>query len=354
LLAELSGPLDFQARDGARLLEVLALDDARLLRSMGGRRRAELKARYASFRDEDVRCDPRAEAVCRHDPRFPGALSGPGAPHMLHVAGGMGRLAQLAAAPVVAIVGTRRASDYGFEVAKDLARGLAASGVTVTSVMADGIAAAAHAGALQGDGRSVAVMDSGLGVSPPARRRSLLERVVRRGCAVSELPWDVDGRRWGRRASERTVAGLARLTVVVEATDTVPDLAVARIAVALGRTLAAVPGRVTSCQSSGTNTLLMQGARLVSGPQDVLDLLYPLAGEARIAETGTTSWQELEPRLRRTLERVGAGCDTPEKLTREGDDAHGMLMALSELELMGLLARGDGGRYVPRGCLPPP
>jgi DNA processing protein len=354
LLAELSGPLDFRARDGTRLLELLSLDDDSLLRALAGRRRTELQERHGGFRAEEATRDRGAESVCRHDPRFPRGLSGPTAPHMLHVAGGAGRLSQLAAAPVVAIVGCRRASDYGMEVAKDLARGLSASGVTVAGTMADGIAVAAHAGALETGAGSLAVMGGGLGVSPPARRRSLFHRVTRHGCAVSELPCDVDGRRWAPRASERIVAGLARLTVVVEATNAERELATARLARGFGRFVAAIPGRVTSMQSSGTNALLMEGAALVRGAQDVLDLLYLDAGQARPAKTSGASWQELPSRLRRTLAMVGSGCDTPEKLSREGAHPDDVLLSLSELELMGALARGDGGRYVPRSPSAPP
>jgi DNA processing protein len=102
-------------------------------------------------------------------------------------------------------------------MAKDLARGLAASGVTVTSGLRDGIAAATHAGALQVDGRTVAVTPGGLDVACPARRRSLYGRVKREGCIVAELPCGCRPRRWGEVAAERIIAGLAGLTIVVEA-----------------------------------------------------------------------------------------------------------------------------------------
>jgi DNA processing protein len=275
---------------------------------------------------------------------------------MLYVAGGAARLVQFTTAPVVAILGSRTASDYGMEMARSLARGLAASGVTVTSGLADGIEIAAHAGALQAQGATLAVVGGGLDVSCPARRRSLYERLTRTGCAVSKLPCDCRGRRWGQLASERIVAELAALTVVVEAEETPGDLATARMARALGRTVAAIPGRVTSPLSKGTHTLLMDGASLVRDAQDALELLYPI-GTSRPrprprAPTAEEPHARLEPRLRAVLERVGAGSDTPDKLIRgrAGDDE--VLLTLSELELMGLLTRGDGGRYVPRYHLP--
>jgi DNA processing protein len=351
LLAELSGPLDFRAGDRDRLIGLLALEDRELLQALAGRRTAELWAWHERFHTGEHPPEGHVEAVCRHDARYPRGLRGAEAPRMLYVAGGVDRLAKLAAGPVVAIVGSTRASDYGLEMAKGLARGLAASGVTVAGGIGDGIARAAHAGALEAGAPSVAVLGGGLG-AVPARRRSLCERARRRGCVVSELPGETGGRRWGPAASERIVAGLAALTVVVEAADTARELAPARIAQALGRAVAALPGRVTSPLSAGTHALLMDGARLVRGPGDVLDLLSLSPGPP-IAEASPPLQAGVTPRLRATLERVGAGRDTPGKLAADGGDPEEILLRLSELELMGLLARGDGGRYVPRGPLPP-
>jgi DNA processing protein len=354
LLSELSGPLEYRARDRGRLIELLALADDELLAAVAGRRAAELKIRYERFRADELARAPAVEAICRHRRDYPRALDGRAAPHMLDVAGGAGRLAKLTAAPVVAILGSRAASDYGMEMASNLARGLAASGVSVVASLTDGIAIAAHAGALEVGGASIAVMGGGLGVSCPARRRTLYERVTRDGCAVSELPPDCAGRRWGQLASERIVVELAAVAVLVEADHTPEDLAAARIARALGRTLAAIPGRVTSPLSRGTHALLLDGASLVRGPQDVLELLYargaspPQGRPASPAAARVERHARLQPDLRAMLERVGTGRDTPDKLTGAGADPAEVLLALSELELMGLLARGDGGRYVPR------
>jgi DNA processing protein len=384
----LSGALDCCARDRSRLIELLALADEELLQAVAGTRKAELQAQYARFRlgapggetrarmheagatggvdavaEIDVETD--VETICRHRRGYPRALDGPAAPHMLEVAGGAERLAELASAPVVAVLGSRRASDYGIEMARDLARGLVASGVSVAASMSDGISAAAHAGALEAGAGSIAVMGGGLGVACPARRRPLYERVVDAGCAVSELPHDCAGRRWGKLASARIVVELASVAVVVEADETAEDLFAARLARARGGTVAALPGRVTSPLSRGAHALLMDGASLVRGPGDVLELLYRCGGVAPGGRSSTSASaptptpadasaggedprRGLRRELRMTLERVGAGCDTPDKLTRAGVDAAEALLALSELELMGLLARGDGGRYLPR------
>jgi DNA processing protein len=376
LLAALSGPLEYCARDRARLLDTLALPDEQLLRALAGRRRTELEAEYEHFQLRERRtAGERGEAhadearsVCTHCEDYPRALSGESAPRMLEVAGGAGRLREPAAASTVAIVGSAKASDYGMAMARSVARGLSASGVSVSAVMADGIAAAALAGVLDTSGMAIAVLGGGLGASCPARMRGMYRHLTRAGCAISELPWSCDGRRWGRLASERIVVGLASVCVVVEARSAPGDVFAAQIAQALGRTVAAIPGRVTSPLSSGTHALLMDGAALVRGAQDVLELLPASerdgpryarathAGDGASADAGVTreplraraTRSALGAGARRTLARVGMGCDTVEKLMRAGAARADVLLALSELELVGAVSRGEGGRYVPR------
>jgi DNA processing protein len=290
------------------------------------------------------------ETVERGGDGYPPALAhGPGAPKRLYVIGGVKRLARLVEQPVVAIVGSRRATDYGMEMARSLGRGLAAAEVTVLSAFANGIAAAAQAGALEIDASTLTVMAGGVDVVEPAGRRGLYERVIAHGCALAEQSCGTPSRVWGLASRDRTVAALAAVTIVVEAESSPRDLRIAHLAQALGRTVAAIPGRVTSPASRGTNALIAQGAPLVRGPVDVLDLLYGLDARARAAPSPSPS--RLGPRLRATLERVGDGEDTPGKLARPGENPGETLLALAELELMGLLGRGDGGRYVPRESL---
>jgi len=327
-------------------MALLALDDEQLLSALAGTRRAALEARYEAFDPKDARQAPDVESVCGHDRRYPETLRHGAAPRMLHVQGGIERLRRLMARPVVAIVGSARATDDGMETARSIARGLAASGVTVLSGPLDGISVAAQAGVLEADGRGVSVAGGGLDMAPPARRRALHARMIENGCTVSELPCGCPGRRWGPAAGERITAHLAGLMVVVEAREDRRELASSVIARQLGRTVAAVPGRVTSSTSGGTHVLLMDGARLVRGPQDVLDLLGPI--RPRAPRCAREQSAPLQPRLKEVLELVGAGRDTPGKLIRGTHQATEVLLALSELELMGLLARGDGGRYLPR------
>ena len=153
LLGELSGPLDYCARDRTRLIELLALADEELLecaRRADAHRSCEpaTSALASSIRSGNLAMRRSAATIVA----IPRALRGASAPHMLAIAGGAERLTRLTAAPVVAILGSRSASDYGMEMARSIARGLAASGVTVTAALTDGVAVAAHAGALDASG----------------------------------------------------------------------------------------------------------------------------------------------------------------------------------------------------------
>jgi DNA processing protein len=362
LVAALGGPLDYVSRDGSRLIAALALDDDDLLRALGGRRRAQLRSEYDTFELAPRASGDTAHAMCCHAELYPAALRFNCAPRALHVTPEPPRLAELAASPVVAVLGTSRASDYGIGVARDLARGLAAAGITVAAELRDGIAAAALAGAVDAGGRAVCALSNGVHPPRTGTHRALHARVLRTGCAVSELPPGAPARRWSQIASSRLPVGLAELTVIVEAEDSRRDLVAASLANTLGRRLGAVPGRVTSPASRGANELLAGGAAVVRGADDVLELVSVRAAACSAAvrsaqdrngpqratrQPARDGRDGLQPQLRRVLDRVGAGCDTPERLQHELADVHALLQALSELELMGLLVRGDGGRYLP-------
>jgi DNA processing protein len=277
------------------------------------------------------------EAVCRHDRGYPHALAGPAAPRMLFHSGTRGLLADLTTGPVVSIMGARRCSTYGSEVARSLARGLTAAGVTVASTRAGALAKAAHAGAREARGASIAVTGAGL----PGGTDTAM-------CTVTELPPGCSGRRWGPIAAERVLAVLCTVLVVVESPQAAGELAAAELARAHARTVAAVPGRITSPLSAGPHALLRSGAKLVAGSEDLLELLHR-APHSDLAAPPRTRSAGLEPRLRAVFERVACGCETADELCRDAGDPGEMLLALSELELLGLLIRGDGGRYLARG-----
>lgn len=318
-----------------------------MIDALAGRRREELRALLRGFDRYGHGPGPRAELICRHQRLYPRRLLALAAPPALEILGGSERLARLSSAPTVTIVGCRRASDYGMAMARSLARGLAVAGVTVASAPWAGIAVAAQEGALDAGGAPLAICGSGLQAGAPTRLRMLVRSAAHTGCAASELPDDLRGRRWGPIAAERVAVALASVVVVVEAADTDADLFGALLARRSAIAVAAMPGRITSPLSAGCHALLIDGATLVRGAEDVLEILgRPVAPAAPSPSAG------LAPRLRDVLERVAEGCDTPERLCAGGSQPFETLAALGELELIGLLVRGDGGRYVPRDPAP--
>jgi DNA processing protein len=349
LLGELNGRLSYYRRDPERLLRLLGLADEELVQALAGKWRESLLTRYAQFEHSQAPPIAGVQRICRHDPRYPPALAREdSSPRMLHVAGSLARLENLLAQPAVAIVGTRRASDYGMEVAHGLARALAASGITIVSGLAEGIPAAAHLGALHAGARILTVTAGGVDVAHPASVRALHRRIAAEGCALAELPCGRTPGSWCHPARARIVAALARLVIVVEADDRPAELLPARLAEATGAIVAAVPGRVSAPAARGPHRLLREGALLVRDPEDVLDALYGVGARRAAAarREPQSRLPELEPRLRAVLEQVGAGCDTVTRLAAQGAGTRETLLALAQLELSGAVARGDGGRYV--------
>jgi DNA processing protein len=348
LVQRLGGRLEIARHDDVRLPEVLALTDKDLIAALGGRESARIGAERAAFDPTSARlaaADAGLATICRHDARYPRRLGEMrDAPAVLHVAGDLDRLERITAADArpVAIVGTRRASRDGLEVARALGRDLALAGVPVISGMALGVDAAAQHGAVDAGGLSVAVLAGGADIPYPRRERDLHARLVDRGLVVSEAPTSGRAWRWAFPARNRIIAGLADLTVVVEAAERSGSLITADLALRLGRDVAAIPGPVTSPIAAGTNALLKDGAVLVRNAQDVLDVLYGAGGAPKVL----TSALELEPHLADLLTAVGEGRNTVAALAGASPErAEQAMIGLTELELRGLLRRDPGGRY---------
>ena len=193
----------------------------------------------------------------------------------------------LAARPTVALVGSRRATPYGLEVATWLARELAEQGVVVVSGFAKGIDAAAHQGALDAEGGvTVGVLGCGLALDYPRGHRELGERIRTRGALVSEYPCAMPPSPANFPVRNRIIAALADITVVVEATARSGSLITARLALELGREVLAVPGRITDEQAIGVNDLLRDGAGPVTHPADILERLGLGGGRGGVAGAG--------------------------------------------------------------------
>ncbi|MFA6320412.1 MAG: DNA-processing protein DprA [Candidatus Omnitrophota bacterium] len=173
----------------------------------------------------------------------------------------------------VAIVGSRRASVYGLETAEKFGFELAARGVTVVSGMAIGIDSAAHKGALKAKGRTIAVMGSGHNVIYPPQNKKLYEEIISSGAVVTEYDNDMEALPYHFPARNRIISGLSLGIVVVEAARNSGALITANFAAEQGRTVFAVPGKVSSSTSSGTNELIKDGACLIQSVDDILQEL---------------------------------------------------------------------------------
>lgn len=346
LTARLSGHIELAWTARRPLPAVLGLSDGELIAALAGEQRERVEAEYEVF-DPDAarrRCgEQNVTAICRCAASYPDRLHDlPDAPAVVHVLGDPARLERFAGGDMVAIVGARRATPYGIEQARGIGRGLAATGVTVISGMALGVDAAAHAGALEANGPTIAVLAGGAERAYPASKRHLHQQIAAAGVVISEMPPGTAVRRWGFPARNRLIAALARLTVVVEAGERSGSLITATLALDLGREVAAVPGLVTAPLAAGTNGLIADGARLVRGPGDVLEMLF--GAEAPSAAAAVTA-AGLPADLRALLERVGSGQDTLAALVAAGLGVDAALAGLAQLELRGRVRRTAGGRY---------
>ncbi len=311
---------------------------------------AELDAAAAARRRFDAGAERRrlADAAIAHvgapEPRYPRRLAelyDP--PFGLFARGAVNRaLAGIAGAPVVAIVGCRRATSPGRALARALGRGLAERGAVVVSGLAHGIDAAAHEGALDASGVTVAVLGCGVDVPYPRRNRDLARRVAEGGALVSEYWPGTPPAPWRFPARNRIVAGLAEAVVVVEAGRRSGALITADFALELGRPVLAVPGWPGALASEGCNALLRAGAALLEGPEDVI---AELAGSAwsDAAPAAGAALEGLGGRIHELLQREPMGAD---RLAQELDhDAASVSAALAVLEVEGLAVRGEGQRF---------
>jgi DNA processing protein len=328
-------------RPRRRPAELLSLSEAELIDAVAGPHAAEawrFLERFDAEATEGRLAAAGLAALCLHARAYPEKLrelADP--PAVLYLTGEPERLAQLAAEPAVAIVGARRASPYGLEMAHALGRGLSAARVTVVSGLALGVDAAAHRGALEGGRAVLAVVAGGPDVPYPKRNRRLYERVREEGSVVSEIPPGQRPLRWSFPARNRLMAGLADLTVVVEAATPSGSLITAEFAQDLGRAVAAVPGRATSRTAAGTNSLLRDGASLVTGPGDVLEELFG-AGHTRSAEPRAPT-EELPTELASVLAAVEGEASVDGMARAAALPVGAVRAALAQLEASGQIRR---------------
>ncbi len=296
---------------GGRAQGLLGLRDEDLIEAAGGRGKELVRERLARFDASAERARARRGGGVRGLPARTPIPAGSCSSFRTHPRPSSASAVRSCSRPAGARPRWRSSgpggpSPYGTEVAYALGRGLGAAGVPVVSGLALGIDATSHRGCLDGGGAPLAVLACGPERAYPRRHRRLHEQVAERGLVVSELPPGTAAQRWSFPARNRIMAGLARMTLVVEAADPSGSLITAEFARDLGRAVAAVPGRVTARMAEGTNGLLRDGAVPVTSIEDVLDELYgvgmrpPPALELRRGPPA-------DPGLRAVLDAVEAG-----------------------------------------------
>jgi DNA processing protein len=346
LLAELGPYIEKIATGavGSRSPELLRLSNEDLVSVAAPKVATRLLSRVAALSERQMATELAAAqcwACCRHGDLYPvGLRDAADAPWSLVGRGKPSLLEGLEPFGAVTIVGARRATSYGREVARELGRELAAAGLVVVSGLAFGVDACAHRGAVDA-GRTIAVLGCGPDVAYPAAHRSLWRRISEEGLVISEFPPGAAPWRWTFPARNRIMAALAGMTVVVEAAARSGSLITADLAADLGRDLGAVPGPVTSRASAGPNNLLAGGACVVRDAQDVLDAMLG-AGATQLDRGGPA----LDPSLAEALSAVEAGessCDgVAAALGLSGAEA---AAALARLELLGYVTCSPVGIY---------
>ena len=272
---------------------------------------------------------------------------------MLFVAGDPGLLWR----PSVAVVGSRAATAGGCANAALFARALARAGLCVTSGLAAGIDAAAHAAALDVAGPTVAVLGTGPDIAYPVRHRPLLDRLAMAGAVISEHAPGTGPLRQHFPSRNRILAGLSLGTLVVEAAEKSGALITARLAADMGREVFAIPGSIHNPMARGCHRLLREGAQLVESPVEVLDALAPLVVDLARALRGqleplpgdspgpAPTPSEADSDYNRLWQAIGhdpTGMD--ELVMRTGLTAAALSSMLLALELDGRIA-SEHGRY---------
>ncbi len=244
----------------------------------------------------------------------------------------------------VAIVGTRRYSSYGRQVAENISHTLARNGITIISGLARGIDGIAHRAAIDAGGRTIAVLGSGLDILYPPEHRALAEEISKEGALISDYPLGTppDGSNFPPR--NRIISGLSKFVIVIEAGERSGALITANYAAEQGKEVFAVPGKISAPMSKGTNLLIKQGAHPLLDPQDVLDLLnMTLVAEQRVIRKALPS----DPKEAVLYQAVGEEpLHVDEICSQVNLPIEEVTSTLALMELKGMVRKTFGMKYV--------
>ena len=270
----------------------------------------------------------------------------------------LGDVASAFSQPAIAIVGSRRCSTYGRNVAEKLSRDLAERGVTIVSGLARGIDSAAHRGALDGRGLTVGVMGTGLDAVYPKENRKLAARIAEQGVLVTEFALATPPVSQNFPFRNRVISGLTLGVMVVEGAERSGSLITARLGYEQGRDVFAVPGNITSAKSFGPNYLIQDGAKLVQTWRDVIEELPPEMKAAILsAERGEQTIKQanfdgvdLADSERKVLKMLNT--DDPvhidQLISKAGLTSGELMNALLKLEMLDRIRQLPGKSFVRR------
>jgi DNA processing protein len=282
------------------------------------------------------------------EPEYPDVLADLGdPPTRLFGMGDVGLLRR----PCVGIVGTRHASLAGERIAYQLAVAFARAGVTVVSGMALGIDAAAHRGALDAGGGTIAVLGGGVDLPYPPSHAPLHGRITSEGLVLSEAMPGTRPVKGAFPRRNRIIAGLGSLLIVVEAGHRSGALITARLALDLGRSVAAVPGPIESPRHAGSNQLLAAGALFITSPADALAMMKLPGPERSAVPPEEDLGDALTSPERQVMEAISRGASDPDGIARvTGLTAREIGSAVSSLELTGVVRSDHGGILLAHGA----
>ena len=247
----------------------------------------------------------------------------------------------------VAVVGARKATMYGMRIAEEISFELSARGIAIVSGMARGIDTCAHLGALKAEGRTIAVLGCGLDTAYPPENKGLMERITKNGAVVSEYPPGTPPHPYNFPARNRIISGMSVCVTVVEAGKKSGSLITADFALEQGREVFAVPGNILSTGSEGTNALIRDGARIVTGIEDIIqELKSSFVGKNIVCpnKSCTDDFQiQLSEEERKVFECIsGEGLHIDDISGKTGFDIQKVNFLLVNMEIRGVLEQLRG------------
>ncbi|WP_077367428.1 DNA-processing protein DprA [Anaerosalibacter sp. Marseille-P3206] len=246
----------------------------------------------------------------------------------------------------ISIVGSRKSTSYGKWASEKFSKELASIGVTVVSGMAKGIDTCAHRGALDENGRTIAVLGSGVDVIYPRNNKKLYEDIIKQGVVMSEFPIGTQPFATNFPQRNRIISGISLGVIVIEATEKSGSLITATHALEQGKEVFALPGNINSIFSRGTNSLIKDGAKIVMDIEDILEEIYELKERLCLLKNEEIDYSDLSPieiKIVDTLKERPIHCDNIVYLT--GLDISTVISTLTILELKGIAKELPGRVY---------